>query len=81
MARDVGRPRPQFQARRNGLNPTSPSIRVDIAPESGVVAGGGLGFALLRLPDGLILPRSRGQSDYAAILSTRAFNSNSIGLT
>jgi len=29
----------------------------------------------------LILTRSRGQSDYAAIITTRAFNSNSIGLT
>ena len=31
--------------------------------------------------DLLILPRSRGQSDYAAIASTCLFNSNSIGLT
>jgi hypothetical protein len=29
----------------------------------------------------MILTRSRGQSDYAAIITTRAFNSNSIGLT
>ena len=31
--------------------------------------------------EGVILPRSRGQSDYAAIAATCSFNSNSIGLT
>jgi hypothetical protein len=51
------------------------------APRHEIGLAEGRRDALVAVLGGMILTRSGGQSDYAAIVVTCAFNSNSIGLT